>query len=182
MEKKTKPRQLELFSSAVEPQAKVKQRHSIFSNYTNLNIENFIVLSVIFLMVIIFSFSLGVERGKKITNTSGSQFVQAEEKESSEKKFELEPKVVQVKDQSHKQEASPEKYLFTYTIQVASFKKEAYVKEEAKRLKSKGYETIIIPKGKWIILCVGKFEDKKEAEVLRKELRKKYGDCIIRRL
>lgn len=69
-----------------------------------------------------------------------------------------------------------------YTVQVASFKKEKYAQEEAEGLKQSGYEIFVLPKGKYSIVCVGKFAQKDQAKEISNRLRKKYKDCLIRRL
>ena len=69
-----------------------------------------------------------------------------------------------------------------YTIQVASFKKDTYAQKEAMALKNDGFEIYVIPKGKHLIVCVGKFAKKSEAELLSNKLRKRYKDCLIRSL
>jgi len=69
-----------------------------------------------------------------------------------------------------------------YTIQVASFQKDKSAQKEAKSLKKKGYDIFVIPKGKYSIVCVGKFSERREAKEFSSKLRKKYKDCIIRSL
>jgi len=178
MDKKEKPGQLELFSHSTDSSQKKKGIRTFFHNHISLNVEHIIVLSVVVLMVMIFSFSLGVEKGKRITNS----YQDDESVQVIEKQIEKVVPVVEVKEETYEEQVLPAEEIFEYTIQVASFQKQASVEQEAKRLEKKGYETIVIPKGKWIILCVGKFRNKQDAEVLHRELRKKYGDCIIRKI
>jgi len=71
---------------------------------------------------------------------------------------------------------------FKYTIQVASFKLKKNADKEAKRLKSKGYDILVVPKGSYSIVCVGKFAKKDNAEKWVNKLRKTYKDCLIRSL
>ncbi|MFH1655525.1 MAG: SPOR domain-containing protein [Candidatus Omnitrophota bacterium] len=172
MDKKEKARQLELFSHPADFPEIEKSGRTFFHNHISLNVEHIIVLSVVILMVVIFSFSLGVERGKKITDIQKTINIQRVEKQAEEK-----PIVIEVKEEIYKEEE-----IFTHTIQVASFRNKASVEQEAARLQKKGYETVIMTKGTWVILCVGKFRNKQDAEVLHKELLKKYGDCIIRKI
>ncbi len=72
-----------------------------------------------------------------------------------------------------------------FTVQVASYKKEKYAQQEAMGLKDKGYkghEIFVLPKGNYSILCVGKFDQHDQAKVFSEKLRKKYKDCLVRRL
>ncbi|HBR14694.1 MAG TPA: hypothetical protein DD723_04005 [Candidatus Omnitrophica bacterium] len=69
-----------------------------------------------------------------------------------------------------------------FTIQVASFKLENRAQEEAKKLKEKmGQETFVLSKGKYSIVCIGKFAQKDSAQKLFNKLKKKYNDCLVRR-
>ena len=44
-----------------------------------------------------------------------------------------------------------------YTIQLASYKSKSFAQKEAELLKKKGFVPLVIPKGSYTILCVGKF-------------------------
>ena len=70
----------------------------------------------------------------------------------------------------------------TFTIQVASFKEKEKAQMEAKRLKGKGYEIFVLPKGQHLIVCIGKFAIKDEATEFSNKLKNKYNDCLVRRL
>ena len=70
-----------------------------------------------------------------------------------------------------------------FTIQVASFKQEKYANQEADRLRQNGHsDTFVIPKGDYSIVCVGKFIGKDEAKKFSGKLKKRYNDCLVRRL
>lgn len=187
MEKKQVRQQLELFSGSVDLPESTKDRQTFFQNRIHLNIEHIVMLSVVVLMAIIFSFSLGVEKGKRVVNVLDTKNLK-----TSEVKLEKEPVAIKP-EQQIKEQVSPKKIeekelepkkkeIDKYTIQVASFKKRSSVEEEAKGLQNKGYEIIVMPKGDWIILCVGKFGNRQEAKSLLSELKKKYKDCLIREL
>ena len=49
-------------------------------------------------------------------------------------------------------------------------------------LKKKGLSTLVLPKGRFIVLCVGRFSDKQTAQPVLTELKKQYRDCFIRRI
>ncbi len=69
-----------------------------------------------------------------------------------------------------------------YTIQVASFKNQEYAEKEATELKTNGYDASVSSKGKHVVVCIGKFATKKEAEQFSKKLKSKYKDWVIRSL
>jgi len=190
MEKKQGPGQLELFSGSVNLPEADRTHYTAWQNRIHLNIEQIIMFSVIVLMVIVFSFSLGVEKGKVLSGVSDNKNLQASETPQTTKAIAREAKQEVLKQQ----EVAPVKEAVTtdirqkpleagrYTIQVASFKKRSSVDEEAKSLKGRGYEVVILPKGNYIVLCVGKFGNREAAKGVLGKLKNKYKDCLIREL
>ena len=69
-----------------------------------------------------------------------------------------------------------------YTIQVASFKQEKEAQDLAKKLETKGHKTFVLPKGAYLIVCVGRFAGKNEAESYSGKIKDRYSDYVIRRL
>jgi cell division septation protein DedD len=69
-----------------------------------------------------------------------------------------------------------------YTIQVASYKASHDAQKEAMRLKQKGHDSFVIPKGSYTILCIGKFVEKAQAQRASKTLKGKYSDLLVRRM
>lgn len=141
--------------------------------YITLSIEKIFLGAVIFIISIIISFILGVEKGKKKILSEKTLMAK-----KSETKIETTKKRVK--------EEAPEKNISTthkyYTVQVASYLKRKRAKIEFNFLKKQGYEPILLEKGNYLVLCVGRFESKKEAKKILSELKKKYHDCFIRGL
>ncbi|MBD3264998.1 MAG: hypothetical protein GF375_07835, partial [Candidatus Omnitrophica bacterium] len=54
--------------------------------------------------------------------------------------------------------------------------------KEADRLKDMGYPASVERKGKYAVVYVGNFDNKKRAKEYLQSLRKTYKDCILRRL
>jgi cell division septation protein DedD len=80
---------------------------------------------------------------------------------------------------------NPEEFLresANYTVQVASYKNRQAAQKEIEILKKRGMKPLILYKGKYLVVCVGSFPDRKAAQSLLWELKKRYGDCIVRRL
>lgn len=72
-----------------------------------------------------------------------------------------------------------------YTVQVASFKKDTSAREEAETLKKIGYDgqnISVMRKGEYSIVCIGKFTVKNEAKNFSQKLKKRYKDCLVRRM
>jgi len=69
-----------------------------------------------------------------------------------------------------------------YVIQVASYLKENTAKVEKGHLEQAGFSAELLKKGKYVVVYVGGFTDEQEAKKAQMLLRKKYNDCLIRRL
>jgi len=69
-----------------------------------------------------------------------------------------------------------------FTVQLASYQNKTLAQKEAQNLKKNGYTPLIIPKGKYLILCVGNFTDESKAKSILSKLKKQYNDSRIRRL
>lgn len=86
-------------------------------------------------------------------------------------------------------EAEPEKSIdkaasldTIHTIQVASFKQKERADREAGTLIQKKLDAFVVKKGTHYIVCVGKYNERSQANGILKNLRKTYKDCLIRSL
>ena len=193
--------QFELFPHSERNVSKNPKRSYRFLSLT-LSLENIIILSIFSLMILILSFCLGVERGKRIAaaNTTEKAEAQAvaavtaieEPVDLMEPPVIMKAAVVALPPENSQQGAAQEKNAYPlakremgYTIQVASFKKEEYARTEARNLEKRGYgayDIRVISKGEYSIVCVGSFNEKRRAKALLSKLRSRYKDCIVRRL
>lgn len=204
--------QFELFPQTIPRQEKVSRPGYLFSSLT-LSLENIIIGVIILMMAVIFSFSLGVEKGKKIATRNGNlnqdnvpaatELTGRERRPAPLKPLRLDPNQVTVEQASVKKPppfelkaktpdvkgvfvplrvSRPADLRNTYTIQVASYKQERYAHKEAGDLKKTGHEIFVLPKGSYSIVCVGKFSSPAEAQNTLSRLRRKYKDCLVRRL
>ncbi len=164
--------------------------------------EKIVILIISFILIGAFSFSLGVERGKKIASfqtnnirietaaaaTQAAPILKQKEmlrnKPDDENKNMLASLTPPSTAQNKKEEflINASEKLGRYTIQLASYKNNSAAQKEAQKLKSNGHTTLILTKGNYIILCVGDFANKEIAKTKLSELKKKYRDGIIRRL
>jgi len=69
-----------------------------------------------------------------------------------------------------------------YTIQVASISNSKNVGKELSKLRSKGYTAFSLTKGKYTVICVGRFNARKDAQINLVKMKNSYPDCQIRRL
>lgn len=155
--------------------------------------QKLIFKCIAFMLVSLVSFSLGVEKGKKAVQMLRPALEQASPKETADVTVEQKipptithtpidirivasskPKPAVLKEKSEKKA--------NYTIQVASISKAKNVKGELTSLKNKGYSVFSLVKGKYTVICVGRFNAKEDAKNSLEKLRNKYPDCQIRRL
>lgn len=133
------------------------------------NYEKTILILLAILVTGIVAFSLGVEKGRRagipqeITSAQAQAVVKKEEP----------PKQALAVIPAQRG---------VFTIQVASFKNKNSAQKEAEALKKKGFDASVLPRGSYLVLCVGNFPNKEAAQPLLLELNKRYGSCLIRRL
>ncbi len=202
--------QFELFPETAPKFKKIKKERYLLKDLT-LSVENIIVLSIVSVMMLVVFFSYGVERGKKtiaVKDSGGSGSVEIVSKiqvrdggvpsESFfrnpgiqenvldigiKRKSTGELKSTESSDIFLKKKPLSEKKIVEdgFTIQVASFKLEKNAEKEALRLKGKGHNTFVLPKGSYSIVCVGKFAEKIQAQEFSNQLKDRYRDLLVRR-
>jgi len=181
--------QLELFSEtkdSLERSAARAQRKTFALSIWGY--EKTVLIAIALLVTGIVFFSLGVEKGKRLSVTNSATealrdsngsanlvSIKPEENKNIEKPI-LIKKAESLNAAPILGQGGP------YTIQVASFKGKVNAREEAELLRKRGYKASFINSGSYVILCVGNFPNKETAQPLLSELRKYYKDCRIRRL
>ncbi|MCM8800816.1 MAG: SPOR domain-containing protein [Candidatus Omnitrophica bacterium] len=177
--------QLELFSKN-RVNTESRRQISRFSFIYLYNYERIILMIIGFIVTGVVCFSLGVEKGKRSllikTNTeldlaSKSLIQEGKSAISMQPATNLQEFLVEETKKEFIKESRN-----NYTIQVASFKTLEFARKEAEALKKKGFDTLVLSKGEYTIVCVGSFSDKQKAAILLTELKKHYRDCFIRRL
>ena len=203
-----KQSQFELFPGTSASSADAIKPRCLFANLT-LSLENIVVIGILLMMALVFSFSLGMEKGKRFTenkvgNVPVKVTIPAKDVVSSNpvqnktmpaahgnvKPGTLQDPVQTTIVPNYGPAIEPLKAKTpleelknnTYTIQVASFKKVDYANKEAQDLKKKGHEIMVLGKGEHFIVCVGKFISENEAKTFSGRLKKQYKDCLVRRL
>ncbi len=164
--------------------------------------EKIVILIISFIITGAISFSLGVERGKKMAvfQTMDIRIEAAAAKpqaapilnqkdilknktdDTIKTRLASLPQPSPVQDNKNEFLVKASGKIARYTIQLASYKNSSTAQKEAQKLQSNGHTTLILTKGNYIILCVGNFADKKIATIKLSELKKKYHDGILRRL
>jgi len=169
--------QLELFAQAKRHSQGKMDTPNTFWNYIR-NYERVILVIIGFIITGVVSFSLGVEKGKRLAVLKSEAYLDMAKSTHSINKQAL-------KNTAQKQDISksaPKGTNRQYTVQVATFQTRTYAQKEAEVLRKKGFLPLVLPKGKYSILCVGNFSSQKTAKSLLSKLKQRYRDCFIRRL
>jgi septal ring-binding cell division protein DamX len=68
-----------------------------------------------------------------------------------------------------------------FTIQIASYGKEEFARQDALLLKAKNFQSFLIHSGKYWLLCVNTFSNKENAIAFLKKLPGQYRNSQVRR-
>lgn len=198
----SKQPQFELFPGpARNSEPTEKPRYPLKS--LTLSLENIIVCSIIFIMLLVLFFCFGVEKGKQAVAASGTtqilapgqtvkvnEIIQEESVDTYAQAQSKDPSLQATLTPPPRTEQQPISQLSVnegknpgrfFTIQVGSFKSEENAQREAMSLKKKGYDIFVLPKGEHFIVSVGKFGQRNEAKEFSKRLKNQYQDCLVRR-
>lgn len=151
---------------------------SLFSYVRNYEKAILVVISMIVTGIIFFS--LGVEKGKKLSIQKSNLHLYIEKPSGKEKAQEATISAPALPKETIQPPRLEEKQ--NYVIQLASYKSMSLAQKEAESLKKKGFSPIILTKGMYIVLYVGDYQSKELARPYLSELRKRYKDCYVRRL
>ena len=200
--------QFELFPANSATLEDVNKPKFLLANLT-LSIESLVILSILGIMVGLFAFSLGVERGKHLAAQTLDERVSAAWNLAPRQPMlvptAVKPAVIAPKVEAkvgnagfviaHKMPvvakatvvipAKPSAIGLAktdrFTIQVATYKSEVYAKSEAMNLKAKGLQTFLIKKGDFWLVCLGQFQSQDSANGVFKKIQSKYRGSSVRR-
>jgi len=174
-----KDRQAEFFSDLPDTAKETKKRRFHKGRVAlSLSQENLIFFAIGLIMLLIVSYSWGVERGKNLAGKDIQEARQAQaQKRPTRKSPEPEPakRKIKTKLAQVKNVAKTLPY-----IQIASFCTDKYARREIDQLKNRGYQPFLAQWGKYRVVCVGGYKNKDEATMALKQLKKVYADCILR--
>jgi cell division septation protein DedD len=177
----------------------------------SLSLENLVIFGIVAIMIVIFSFSLGIERGKGVVMTTtgepvpdarSAMTVPTGSVKADKASGKTEAKEFKADTQKMKSAPSASKAVAkakpasvaavtvvkaaesgAYTLQVASYKGIKSAQREADKLKQKGFDNVyVLPKGTYTIVCVGNFQNKEDASGMKRQLNNRYQGSVVRRL
>ncbi|MFH0839456.1 MAG: SPOR domain-containing protein [Candidatus Omnitrophota bacterium] len=143
--------------------------------------ENLVLFSIVLIMLLALFFSMGVEKGKRLT--AKKMRIPAPAAYSPKTETEKLGRAGEVG-------AAPrisatlvnEKIAMTYTIQVMALKKIEDTQKAVARLNAAGYEAFLISSGSWHQVCIGRYAAEADANKDLKSIRQKYPDSYIRKI
>ncbi len=164
-----------------------------------LSYEGIIFSSIIFLLICVVIFSLGMERGRilhqkrqknvlaiekrisGINHTDNASLVKVIPKPTAIPSVHAKTKSLPRPEAGgHKSVSQTEKY--RYTIQVFAYKDRAMAMEKTEQLVRDGYKPFIIYSRNLYQICIGKYLSKENAKRDLSLLSKKYGSGYIRNM
>jgi hypothetical protein len=197
--------QFELFPANSATLEDVNKPRFLLANLT-LSIESLVILTILGIMIALFAFSLGVERGKHLAALALDERVSAAwnlaprkpalpvaqpalrqavpavlPQKTGNSGFVTAKKAPVAMAQARQQAAVPLAKPAHFTVQVATYKNGTYAKSEASALKAKGFQSFLIKTGDFWLVCVGQFASQEAADAYYKKIQPKYRGSSVRR-
>ncbi|MDO8675880.1 MAG: SPOR domain-containing protein [Candidatus Omnitrophota bacterium] len=189
--------QFELFPPNSSTLADVNKPRFLLANLT-LSLESLVILSILGIMVALFSFCLGIERGKRLVAQAMDERVSAAWNITVKKPLPrtfipvtaappVRPAAVRSAPlqaglpAEAKGGSTLAKAGTRFTVQVSSYKNQGFARTEALALQAKGYKAFLIKTGDFILVCVGQFSSNEAAGAALKKLPPHYRPGLVRR-
>ncbi len=178
--------QFELFPANSSTLEDVNKPRFLLANLT-LSLESLVILSILGIMVALFSFCLGIERGKHLVAQALDERVSAAWNITVKKPLPRSfipataaiaagPATVKRPVVTHAGQAGTR-----FTMQVSSYKNGEFARTEALALRAKGYKAFLIKTSDFILVCVGQFSSTEAAGASFKKLPSHYRSGLVRR-
>ena len=174
--------QFELFPAQSATLEDINKPKFLLANLT-LSVESLVIFTILGIMVALFSFSLGVERGKHIAAQALDERVSAAWNVGARTMAPVAVARAPLEATAPAAQRPLHGFILgtRYTLQAATYGNEEYARQDALRLKAKGFQTFLIERGKYWLLCVGNFNNKESAAALLRKLPGEYRFSQVRR-
>jgi len=197
--------QFELFPANSATLEDIDKPKFLLANLT-LSVESLVIFSILGIMVALFSFSLGVERGKHVAAQTMDEKV-AEAWNVGARTMapsvavapELRAPALRAPVASRplgnmglllsagSRKISPAHVNTTsgvgvhFTLQLATYGNQEYARQDALALKAKKFQSFLIKSGKYWLVCIGNFTSKEGATAFLRKLPEPYRSSQVRR-
>ncbi len=170
--------QKELFDDFGREKSKIKKISDKITErrrrlHVTLGVENIVFAVIIVMMCMVVVFALGTEHGKHL----GSQSLLSPRPIVYTRVPENNPADI-VEAEAPKTEEAPKPS--RYVIQLISYKAMEPAIEEKNKLLNKNVHAVIITAGEWYQVCVGGYDNIKDAKRALVEFSKDYNGCFVR--
>lgn len=181
--------QFELFPANSATMDDIDKPKFLLANLT-LSVESLVIFSILGIMVALFSFSLGVERGKHVAAQALDERVSAAWNVGARTvapsaiaapAMALPSSSVSRRIQMPHVNAASSVGGTRFTLQLATYGSEEYARQDALIFKAKNFQSFLIKSGKYWLLCVGNFTSKESATVYARKLPGQYRSSQVRR-
>ena len=182
--------QFELFPANTASLEDVNKPRFLLANLT-LSLESLVILSILGIMIGLFSFAVGVERGKYIAAQALDEKISAVwnlQKRPEERKTAVLPQAKGnggfITTSAIKPKVPTKAAPLAgsrFTVQVATYKNKSFAQKQALDLKAKGGYSFLIKKGDLYLVCVGLYDSADKAAINLKKLQAKYRGSQLRR-
>jgi len=181
--------QFDLFPANSATLEDINKPKFLLANLT-LSVESLVIFAILGIMVALFSFSLGVERGKHIAAQSLDERVSAAWNVGARTIAVAAAVPVGVESpgaRSFAEQKPGNIHGFVlgmgnrYTLQAATYGNGEYARQDALLLKGKGFQSFLIKSGQYWLLCVGNFTNKENAAAFLRKLPGQYRSSQVRR-
>ena len=186
--------QLELFPSNSATLEDIYKPKFLLANLT-LSVESLVIFTILGIMVALFSFSMGVERGKHIAAQALDERVSAAWNVGART---MGAPVAMAAIHAPMPAGAlrsivvsrpmPGVHAFNsvlttgrFTLQAATYGNEAFARQDAMYLKARNFQTFLIKSGKYWLLCVGNFNNKENATAFLRKLPSQFRNSQVRR-
>ena len=168
--------QFELFPANSATLEDINKPKILLANLT-LSLESLVIFTILGIMVALFSFSLGVERGKHMAAQALDERVSAAWNVSA--RTMAAPVAVAAAPV-----ALPTPSVqagMRYTLQAATYGNEEYARQDALTLIAKHFKSFLIKNGNYWLVCVGNFNSRESAASYSRKLPGQYRSSQVRR-
>jgi len=180
--------QFELFPANSATLEDINKPKFLLANLT-LSLESLVIFTILGIMVALFSFSLGVERGKHLAAQTLDERVSAVWGARNMAVAAAATPVSQAAPMLERTVVVEQKPVHSfsfgfgtrYTLQGATYGNEEYARQDALVLKARGFQSFLIKSGKYWLLCIGNFNSKENAAGFLRKLPSQFRSAQVRR-
>lgn len=161
-----------------------------YKSAISISCDTLIVCIIGFLMIVLTSFVLGIEKGKVIAKTAPvKKYDKTVQDKQNRAAGDIKTKKVsskkQINDTLEKNNATEKELDFEktnsgYIIQLVTYTNNDYANKELEKLKAKGHCGSVLRSGKYFVVYSGMYDTKSTAIKDLNNFKRRYKDCFVR--